>query len=63
MHWLLCLLAMLFLRLACGVSRVSRSCKSRRLGDLEANDVLAAIASFNATALGGWLFVRIALEM
>jgi hypothetical protein len=33
------------------------------LGDLEANDVLAAIASFNATALGGWLFVRIALEM
>jgi len=32
------------------------------LGDLEPNDVLAAIASLNATVLGVWLLVQIALE-
>jgi hypothetical protein len=32
------------------------------LGDLEPNNVLAVITSLNATVLGGWLLVQIALE-
>jgi hypothetical protein len=60
MRWLLCLLAMLFL--AIGVYFGLRVMQVPSLGELEANDVLAAIASFTATALGGWLLVQIARE-